>query len=459
MEVNLSKSKIFFFNTDIVIQRNISRILGFQRDSLPSKYLGVPLTAKPLHKNIWEPLINKMKDKVRKWTNRSLNLAGRLMLIKAVFHSIPIFMISTLPTPKGVLQQFRNIQRDFLWGRDEARKKWALVSWEKICKPKNHGGVGLDDQEILSNVLGAKFWWRWVKNPKAQWASIWKEKEGDLALFWEDKWQQEPILLKEDFLNLKHETNTQGLTRVKDFWDDIHNTGKWRIWKNIDCRNDRILKTKAEALGKMLEQRMILVLGGQDQLRWGNNNEGIFNIKEAKSILLELASQAPNQTWKNLWRHQGWMKIKLFMWLFHHRKILTWDNIRKRGMIGPSICQLYEAQEENMEHLLNSCKFTSRLWDAFANIFQQIDRNKESITNTLNRWRRNFSDNEVLNLAWALMPSFIIWNIWKEMNKRIFKNEKNPALSLFDHILKQIKEMVSSTIRNLPKNPPSGENV
>ena len=35
MEFNLSKSKILFFNTNIAIQRNISRILGFQRDSLP----------------------------------------------------------------------------------------------------------------------------------------------------------------------------------------------------------------------------------------------------------------------------------------------------------------------------------------------------------------------------------------------------------------------------------------
>lgn len=49
-EVNLSKSKILFFNTNIAIQRNISRILGFQGDMLPSKYLGVPLTDKPLSK-------------------------------------------------------------------------------------------------------------------------------------------------------------------------------------------------------------------------------------------------------------------------------------------------------------------------------------------------------------------------------------------------------------------------
>ena len=129
MEVNLSKSKIFFFNTNIAIQRNISRILGFQRDVLPSKYLGVPLTNKSLHKSIWELVINKMNGKTRKWTVRSLNLVGQLVLTKAVLQSIPVFMLSALPTSKGFLQQFRTIQGDFAWGKGEERKKWALVAW------------------------------------------------------------------------------------------------------------------------------------------------------------------------------------------------------------------------------------------------------------------------------------------------------------------------------------------
>ena len=115
-------------------------------------------------------MINKLQDKVIKWTIRSLNLASRLVLTKAMLQAIPIFMLSALPAPKGVLQQFRNIQRDFLWGQEETRKKWALVSWDKICKPKSHGGLGLNDQEIISNVLGAKLWWRWVKEPEVQWA-------------------------------------------------------------------------------------------------------------------------------------------------------------------------------------------------------------------------------------------------------------------------------------------------
>jgi len=103
-EVSLAKSKIFFFNTDISIQRNLSIILGFQRDSFPSKYLGEPLIEKPLRKDIWEAVTNQLKDKVSKWTSRSLNLVGRLVLTKEILQTIPIFMFSSLPTPLGILQ-------------------------------------------------------------------------------------------------------------------------------------------------------------------------------------------------------------------------------------------------------------------------------------------------------------------------------------------------------------------
>ena len=88
-------------------------------------------------------------------------------------------------------------------------------------------------------------------------------------------------------------------------------------------REDIPLKSKAEELLSMLEQRKILVIGGHEQPRCGNNNAGTFNLKEAKRILLDLDSNVPDRVWQNLWRHQGWMKIKLFMWLVHHKKILT----------------------------------------------------------------------------------------------------------------------------------------
>lgn len=63
-------------------------------------------------------------------------------------------------------------------------------------------------------------------------------------------------------MDLKKETNTIGLSKVKYFWDQTNSAGKWRTWRNIDY-----LKANAEDLMKMLEQRKILVIGGNDQLR------------------------------------------------------------------------------------------------------------------------------------------------------------------------------------------------
>lgn len=97
------------------------------------------------------------------------------MLTKTILQGIPIFMMSALPVPKGVLQKIRDIQRDCLWGKGEEKKKWALVAWDKHCKLKADGGLGLHDPKTLSRVSSAKLWWRWLKDSTYPWAKLWKK--------------------------------------------------------------------------------------------------------------------------------------------------------------------------------------------------------------------------------------------------------------------------------------------
>ena len=44
LEVNLAKSELFFLNTPPSIQTHLTRILGIADNSLPTKYLGDPLS-------------------------------------------------------------------------------------------------------------------------------------------------------------------------------------------------------------------------------------------------------------------------------------------------------------------------------------------------------------------------------------------------------------------------------
>jgi hypothetical protein len=139
MEINFPKSTLFFFNTHPSIQSHLSRLLGFKIGSLPSRYLGAPLTLKPWQKGHWEKVLASMERKCKHWTHRALNFAGRLILTKVVLQAIPQYMLSILPAPKGVLNQIRAIQRSFLWSGSSEKKKWSLVAWQKLCKPKNRG--------------------------------------------------------------------------------------------------------------------------------------------------------------------------------------------------------------------------------------------------------------------------------------------------------------------------------
>eukprot|EP00253_Pinus_taeda_P030238 PITA_30238 len=125
--INKVKSQIFFFNIPPTTQRAIARILGFTIASLPSKYLGAPLIASALKHSSWNSLLEKLEARLFLWTHRALNMASRIVLIKAVLQSMPLYLFSILAAPKWVLKGIKQLQRNFLWGSSGPNRKWALV--------------------------------------------------------------------------------------------------------------------------------------------------------------------------------------------------------------------------------------------------------------------------------------------------------------------------------------------
>lgn len=81
--------------------------------------------------------------KLNNWTFESLNLAGRLVIVKYVLQDMPLYLFSTLDTLESVLRNICNIQRNFLWWGSEEKRKWALVRWDKLYTPIFFGGLGL----------------------------------------------------------------------------------------------------------------------------------------------------------------------------------------------------------------------------------------------------------------------------------------------------------------------------
>jgi hypothetical protein len=115
MLLNLDKSKLYFFNTPASVQAHLSRLLGIARSSLPSTYLGIPLTGESARSISWDSLLLSIANRLNNWTFRPLNIAARLVLLKSVLQALPTYLFTALAAPISVIKAIRSLQRNFLW--------------------------------------------------------------------------------------------------------------------------------------------------------------------------------------------------------------------------------------------------------------------------------------------------------------------------------------------------------
>jgi len=84
----------------------------------------------------WQGIIEKLKNKMENWAFRSLNIVGRIVLLKSVLQAIPIYPLSIMEVPQGVCSKIREILGKFIWGGPNQQRKWALVSYKNLSKRK-----------------------------------------------------------------------------------------------------------------------------------------------------------------------------------------------------------------------------------------------------------------------------------------------------------------------------------
>ena len=98
----------------------------------------------------------------------------------------------------------------------------------------------------------------------------------------------------------------------------------------------------------------------EDKLVWTKNPvNGDFTTKLGyKTWAWEQHQGEKVDWWKQLWKSKGPLNAKLTLWLTLNNKLLTWDNLQRRGWIGPNRCALCYSNEETVSHLFNLCSYT-----------------------------------------------------------------------------------------------------
>ncbi|CAN1761414.1 Putative ribonuclease H protein At1g65750 [Linum perenne] len=187
LKVNFHKSAVFAVGEVVNLSR-FATTFGCQVDSFPTSYHGLPLGAKCFGAKLWDPVVRRVENKLESWKCRFLSFGGRLVLIKSVLSSLPVYFLSLLRAQASVILKLERIQNKFLWAGTEVKDKIHWVSWDLEKTPRERGGLGIQDLKILNSALLCKWFWRFAIEKGAWWRSLLVIKCGEGSSEWLPVW-------------------------------------------------------------------------------------------------------------------------------------------------------------------------------------------------------------------------------------------------------------------------------
>ena len=102
-----------------------------------------------------------------------LTHGGRLILVQSVLSAIAIFHLLSLEPPAWFFKAIDKIRHAFLWnGTEVVEGGKCLVNWPMVCQPKDIGGLGILDLEILSKAFRVRWAWNLRANEKRPWCNL-----------------------------------------------------------------------------------------------------------------------------------------------------------------------------------------------------------------------------------------------------------------------------------------------
>lgn len=432
---------------------------------LPVKYLGMPLGANPKLKSTWKPVIDKVRSRLASWKRRYISFGGRVVLIKSVLCSLPIFYMSLFKMPEGVIKSIESIQAKFLWGGSDLKKKLHMVAWTKITQKKESGGLGIKKIKAMNEALLIKWWWRFGVEKNALWrnvinskykmgesswipklelnrkvSSIWKDimsiqdtnpsmhaqyfenirfkvGDGSSIKFWMDPWLGTPCLAETypslfRMVRCKDDLLSQVIARKAD-------SNQW----DLQFRR-RLYDWEVEILTELCQildnSGVEATVGSNDTLIWKANSSGVFSIKSMYELVNSQAILS-NTAYDLIWRNVAPYRIQCFGWLVHLGKIKTSKYLLNIGIIqnvNEANCKFCGMHSESLDHLLLHCENAWNVWSHIL-LWWGIQSMVELLL-----WWNSRSMKPKKKIIWDCIPLGIplavMWSIWNSRNAYVF---------------------------------------
>ncbi|XP_074306449.1 uncharacterized protein LOC141641696 [Silene latifolia] len=398
--VNFDKTTVSFSKgTREDRRRRVAAVLGVRVVNVQDRYLGLPTVVGRSKQVVTKIIRDKLSKKLQGWRGLLLSKAGREVLIKAIAQSIPTYTMSVFKLPANFCDELRAVVSKFWWGSEGGRRKMAWLAWDKLCMPKDKGGLGFRDFNKFNRALLGKQGWRLMTdensfltlvlkakyfpttefmeaelgtNPSYTWRSIWEARDvinlaarkrignGMGTQVWLDPWIQES--------KLKFVFSPLGTADVNMRVAELLLPGG-RAW-NQEMVTGLFLPFEVERIMNIrLSER-----DQPDECCWDLTKDGNYSVKSAywaqdgeREEWVEQSDFAREKwLWNKIWKVPVLPRIKVFFWQLCNKAIATKHNLARRlsGIAGG--CPICSYDVETCLHVVRGCDWVGGVWDGLG---------------------------------------------------------------------------------------------
>jgi hypothetical protein len=182
LQINFQKSTFVPMHMTETESNVAASLLGCPTATLPCTYLGLPLSANKISKQLLQPVINKIHRRLPGWMPRLMSSGGRIQMINSVLSAIPNFFMACIEWDQGSIEAVDKLRRAFLWkNKEKILGGQCLVAWAIVTMPKKQGGLGIRDLRIHNKAVMANFTSKLLSTgsgPCFSWLANWRLQDG-----------------------------------------------------------------------------------------------------------------------------------------------------------------------------------------------------------------------------------------------------------------------------------------
>lgn len=136
-------------------------MLDVQATSDHGMYLGLTSCIGRKKKVVVQNIRDRVWQRIQGWSTKMLSRAGKEILLKTAVQAMPNYAMNVYLLPLDLCKELEIMMNSFWWGSKRSGGSGGInwMKWERLCKPKDFGGIGFKQLHIFNvAMLGKQMW-------------------------------------------------------------------------------------------------------------------------------------------------------------------------------------------------------------------------------------------------------------------------------------------------------------